>query len=139
MVAMLLFFTAVVKLMSLFGSKTTYIYNPDPLFLEFQSIYFILGAGFMEIVFASCLFLIRSRKTKTLLTLWLSSVFVAYRIGLWYYYPTHVSCGCMGSFSEWVNLSEKTVDLIAFGILVFMISGSFLILILSYFNKKTRM
>lgn len=70
MVAMLLFFTAVVKLMSLFGSKTTYIYNPDPLFLEFQSIYFILGAGFMEIVFASCLFLIRSRKTKTLLTLW---------------------------------------------------------------------
>lgn len=134
----LLFFTAAIKVMSLFGDHTKYLHSPDPLFTEFSALFVILSAAVFEVAVAISLFLVHSIKVRAFLTLWLSSFFVAYRIGLWYYHPTRVSCGCMGSFSKWVKLSEQTVDQIAFSILLFMIVGSFLILALHYFSKKVQ-
>lgn len=137
-VGVLLFFTAAIKVMSLFGDHTKYLHSPDPLFTEFSALFVILSAAVFEVAVAISLFLVHSIKVRAFLTLWLSSFFVAYRIGLWYYHPTRVSCGCMGSFSKWVKLSEQTVDQIAFSILLFMIVGSLLVLTLHYISKKVQ-
>lgn len=137
-VGVLLFFAGAIKVMFLSGDHTKYLHSPDPLFTEFSALFVILSAAVFEVAVAISLFLVHSIKVRAFLTLWLSSFFVAYRIGLWYYHPTRVSCGCMGSFSKWVKLSEQTVDQIAFSILLFMIVGSFLILALHYFSKKVQ-
>ncbi len=137
-VAILLFFTATVKVMSLFGDYTQYLHRSDPLFAELPTLYIFIFASFLEIFVATLLFLIHSVKIKSLLVLWLSLIFVVYRLGLWYYYPTRVSCKCMGSFSKWIHLTEQSINTITFGILVFMIIGSFLLFFISMISNTEK-
>lgn len=137
-VAVLLLFTATAKAMSFFGNNTRYLSEPDPLFNEFSSFFVTSLAITLEIVVVICLFLLHSVQVKAFLLLWLSTCFVGYRIGIWYYYPTWSSCGCMGSFSEWTGLAEKTVDQISLFILIFMIAGSIITIILNYIVKSKK-
>ncbi len=124
--------------MFLSGDYTRYLHSPDPLFREFSELFVILAVVALEVAVATSLFLVRSISGRALLTLWLSSVSVAYRVGIWYYYPTRIGCCCVGFFWKWISLSEKTVDQITFSILIFMIVGSFLVLTLHYIPKKVQ-
>lgn len=137
-VGMLLFFIALIRTICLLGNHACYLYTPDPLFIKFSSFSVILATVIFEVAIAISLFLVHSIKTRVLLILWLSSLFTVYRIGVWIYFPTWVSCSCRGFFSKWLKISEQTVDQIAFSILIFMIAGSFLILTLFCLSKKLK-
>ncbi|MCK9315532.1 MAG: hypothetical protein M0Q48_05255 [Verrucomicrobia bacterium] len=136
-VGVLLFFAGAIKVMFLSGDYTRYLHSPDPLFREFSELFVILAVVALEVAVATSLFLVRSISGRALLTLWLSSLSVAYRVGIWYYYPTRIGCCCVGFFWKGISLSEQTVDRITFSILMFMIAGSFLVLILNYLSRKS--
>jgi hypothetical protein len=137
-VGILLFFIALIRTICLLGNHECYLYTPDPLFIKFSSFSVILATVIFEVAIAISLFLVHSIKTRVLLILWLSSLFTVYRIGVWIYFPTWVSCSCRGFFSKWLKISEQTVDQIAFSILLFMIVGSLLVLTLHYISKKVQ-
>jgi hypothetical protein len=65
---------------------------------------------------------------KAGLLLWIASVFLVYRIGLWRV-GFEGSCRCLGNVGDVFGISAETADWIAKGILLYLLVGSGAILL----------
>ncbi len=61
---------------------------------------------------------------------WLSTVFLAYRVGLWWI-GWKKPCSCLGNLSDAIHVSPQFVDGTMKGVLAFMFIGSVSLLILN--------
>jgi hypothetical protein len=84
----------------------------------------ILLAANLELVLALVILLNRvSASTKFLLCLWLSSILLVYRT-LFELAGRPSSCNCLGEVSSYLGISESGSSVIAWSIIVFVLSGS---------------
>lgn len=84
----------------------------------------LLAVGVLELAIASVCFLRRHQRLATLLVAWLATNFLVYRLGLWWM-GWHRPCGCMGSLTSALHLSEKAADNIMKGVLAYLLIGSY--------------
>lgn len=127
-VSSLLVLTAAAKLWSAFG-ETTLLREADPLFgLSFRTL--TLVAASLEIgVAAICL--LRPAVDGLLAVAWLSTAFLAYRLGLWWI-GWKKPCSCLGNLTDALHISPQLADNVMKGLLAFMFIGSVSLLIMHF-------
>jgi hypothetical protein len=127
----LLVVTAAAKSWSVFG-ESTLLREVDPLFgLSFRTL--MVVAATLEIgVAAICL--LRPAVDGLLAVAWLSTAFLAYRVGLWWI-GWKKPCNCLGNLTDALNISPQVADNVMKGLLAFMLIGSVSLLILHWHNK----
>ena len=114
--------TALLKLISV-GSEARVLGASDPLFDFLSTRQVLLLAAMFELAVASAIFMNRNLLTRCGLLLWISAVFVAYRIGLAAVgFDGH--CPCLGALNYGLPISPDVMDRLALGLLVFMVAGS---------------
>jgi hypothetical protein len=129
----LLALTGAVKLWSAAGAQKV-LDLPDPLFgLPLRQVYVL--AGLLEVFVAEYLLLGKSGIYRLWLLWGLAALFVIYRAGLAYLHPGK-PCSCLGRASEWLHLSEKTLDGIAKLILAYMMAGSVFFLVRHWLRRS---
>ncbi len=69
----------------------------------------LLAVGVLELVIAGVCFCSRNERLAALLVAWLATNFLVYRLCLWWM-GWHRPCGCMGSLTSALHLSEKAAD-----------------------------
>lgn len=84
----------------------------------------LLAVGIVELVIAGVCFVGRDKRWASVLVAWLATSFLIYRLGLWWM-GWHRPCGCMGSLTEALDLSEQTADDIMKGVLAYLLVGSY--------------
>jgi len=84
----------------------------------------LLAVGVLELVIAGVCFFSRNQRLATLLVAWLATNFLVYRLGLWWM-GWHRPCGCMGSLTNALHLSEKAADNIMKVVLAYLLIGSY--------------
>ena len=114
--------TALLKLVSV-ASEARGLGAADPLFDFLTTRRVLLLAAMFELAVAAALFMNRNLLTRCGLLLWISAVFVAYRIGLVAVgFDGH--CPCLGTLNYGLPISPSVADRVALGLLVFLVSGS---------------
>ena len=114
--------TALLKLVSV-GSEARGLGASDPLFDFLSTRQVLLLAAMFELAVAAALFMNRNLVTRCGLLLWISAVFVAYRVGLAAVgFEGH--CPCLGTLNYGLPISPAVMDRLALGLLVFLVAGS---------------
>jgi len=126
-VGCLLLLTALSKFISRFGTARI-LQASDPIF-GFQYEYLFEIAGVFELGVAAICILSKDVVLRGALVLWLSTLFLVYRLGLSVRGIQH--CPCLGNLTEKLHLSLNTADTIMKCILGYMLVGSAIILITS--------
>lgn len=96
---------------------------PDPI-VGVQFHFLLLAVAVLELVVAGVCFFSRNQRLATLLVAWLATNFLVYRLGLWWM-GWHRPCGCMGSLTSALHLSEKAADNIMKVVLAYLLIGSY--------------
>jgi hypothetical protein len=102
--------------------------HPDPLLRLLSLRQSMLLAAALEIVVVMLVWRAPTAHLKATLLLWIGSVFLFYRIGLWWV-GFEGSCRCLGNVGDVFGISTETADWIAKGILVYLLVGSGAILL----------
>jgi len=122
MAAALLLVTATAKVVATSGEARVWV-QPDPLFGVLSMRQSMLLAAALEIVVVMLVWRAPTALLKATLLLWIGSVFLFYRIGLWSV-GFEGSCRCLGNIGDVFGISTETADWIAKGILVYLLVGS---------------
>lgn len=103
----------------------------DPVFpfLKVRQVFAIAGA--LELCMVPILVWYGTPKVRVLLLLWLSTLFWAYRFGLWVN-RFELPCPCLGNTSDWLGVSPTAVHRISVLILIYFTVGSFALLTTRY-------
>jgi hypothetical protein len=103
---------------------------PSPLFSFVSNRTFLLAAAAIESAVAALMLGTYRRRQVAAATAaaWLATSFGCYRLALWGT-GFHGYCGCLGSLPALTHLSEKDADLIALGIVSYVLVGSYGILL----------
>jgi hypothetical protein len=111
------------KVISVFNAQNVFALS-DPIFgIQFYMLFFL--AGTIEVcVGLTCLHANIRPVVKLGILAWISNLIVTYRVGLWFM-NWHRPCGCMGSLSAVLHISNKTADLIMKLVLVYILIGSY--------------
>jgi hypothetical protein len=119
--------TGLGKAFSAIGSARA-LDTPDPLTgLPFRQLLLLVGLAELVLSFF-CLF--RDQRRFSMLAVgWISTSFLAYRLGLWFI-GWHRPCGCMGSLTDMLHLSPNGADNIMKGVLAYLLIGSYCLLLL---------
>lgn len=129
----LLLITGIAKLVSSLGTAKI-LQAPDPVLgLKLQYVFWIVSA--LEFAIALVCFFCKRIKTSAGLLLWVATVFLTYRFALHsgnYDKP----CGCLGSITSVLHMSEKTADTIALAILGYFLLAGASVLIWSWKREK---
>lgn len=80
-------------------------------------------------------FFSRHQRLATLLVAWLATNFLVYRLGLWWM-GWHKPCGCMGSLTSALHLSEQAADNIMKGVLAYLLLGSYGLLVWQWRQRR---
>ena len=120
--AVLLFVTAVAKIISGFGSSRILERN-DPLFqLSYRNLFLI--AGILELGVAGYCILGRHIVMRIGVVAWISTVIFVYRIGvMWVGYQK--SCPCLGTLTGALRISPQTADTAMQITLAYLLLGSY--------------
>ena len=121
----ILLFTASAKLLSTLGESQYLVMPAFTDFLTNRQLYF--GAGVLELCVASVLLGKSGFHVKLLTTAWVSTCFVAWRVGL--KLGHYKLCPCLGNAYQWLPLSEISINRFLLAVLVFMFLGSYAMLI----------
>lgn len=117
--------TATAKMISAFGSVRI-LSNPDPIFgISVRELLFMVAS--LELVVAVVCFRSNRVGLQAQLILWLSAMFVVYRVGL-ILLGQHSGCACLGTVTEVINVSQESADTVMKGILAYLLIGSSAIL-----------
>jgi hypothetical protein len=131
--AVLLLITAAAKLVSSFGDDGV-LHTEAPLTgMSFRSV-FRLVAMAETVVALVCLFSRRPPASGALLA-WLATNFLGYRLGL-RYGGYHGPCGCLGSLTSALHIPAHGADLAMILILLYMLAGSYALLVSRYFGAR---
>lgn len=119
---LILILTAGGKLTSL-TSSARILTLPDPLFSFVTNQHLLLLAAGLEIATVIGVFCLREERYRLALILWLSSLFVMYRLGLWWIgYKGY--CGCLGHTAETLGITKETAESLTLGALVYLVVGA---------------
>ncbi|MCL4180012.1 MAG: hypothetical protein KJ072_19975 [Verrucomicrobia bacterium] len=114
--------TAILKLISV-ASEARGLGASDPLFDFLTTRQVLLLAAMFELGTVVAMVVNRNVLTRCGLLLWISAVFVAYRVGLAAVgFDGH--CPCLGALNYGLPISPAVMDRLALGLLVFMVAGS---------------
>ena len=120
--AAILALTGIAKIWSAFGGVKV-LTVADPIAgIPFR--WLLLAVGVLEFIIAGVCFFSRNQRLATLLVAWLATNFLVYRLGLWWM-GWHKPCGCMGSLTSALHLSEKAADNIMKLVLAYLLIGSY--------------
>ena len=120
--AVILALTGIAKVWSAFGSVKVLAVADPIVGIPFR--WLLLAVGVLELVIAGVCFFSRNQRLATLLVAWLATNFLVYRLGLWWM-GWHRPCGCMGSLTNALHLSEKAADNIMKVVLAYLLIGSY--------------
>jgi hypothetical protein len=117
----LLCVTALAKLATAFeGAKIVDLHDPVT---GFRFRHEFLVVGIVEMLVACVCFFVRISGLQLGLIAWLGTIFAIYRIGLWSIGVP--ACPCLGNFPDAIHLSKTVANAITFGILVYLLLGSY--------------
>lgn len=122
----ILVITALAKLSSVAGSSQL-LSVADPVLGTSFSTSLLFAAAIELIVAAICLF--RSAVDGLVAVAWLSTVFLTYRVALWWT-GWQKPCSCLGNLTDALHISPELADNVMKGLLAFMFIGSVSLLIL---------
>jgi hypothetical protein len=95
----------------------------------------MLAAATVEIVVALVCFCAKVRtKQRLRLVAWIATVFLVYRIGLWYVGWQH-PCPCLGALAQGLHLSDVAADRLMQAVLAFLLLGSYSLLLRTWWNE----
>jgi len=120
--AAILAVTGVAKLWTALAS-TKVLAVIDPI-VGIQFRHLMMATGAIELTIALvCLF---SKRTElsTLLVAWLSTVFLVYRLGLWWL-DWKTPCSCLGTLTDALHIHPHTADNIMKIVLAYLLIGSY--------------
>lgn len=128
----ILFVTGLAKVLSAGGSARA-LNLPDPILL-LSNRHVLLSVGILELVIAGIALFRRNRFLQVSLIAWLATNFLVYRFGLWWIGAKR-PCGCLGTITDALNISPKTVESLMKLILVFLLVGSYAALMSLWLNN----
>ena len=133
-VALILAITATAKLFSGVSGVGGLLREYDPLLgLRFANLLYI--AATLELgVAAICLF--RPAVDGLVAVAWLSTVFLVYRVGLWWT-GWQKPCNCLGNLTDALHISPQLADNVMKGLLAFMFIGSVSLLVRHCHQRRT--
>jgi hypothetical protein len=102
--------------------------HPAPLLGLLTNRQTMLIAVVLEVLVIGLVLREREIVRKAAFIAWISTVFLAYRIGLWSTGNT-ASCGCLGNVTDTLGIAPTTADLVSGAMLAYMLIGSYAILI----------
>lgn len=120
-VMVLLAATAICKLVSVSGEGRV-LSVADPVFRFVTLRQLLLVVSVVELGVAWYLWKGRNPMTKSFLVLWLSALFIAYRLGLWLMH--YKGCSCLGTVTYWLPVSPEVIDGLMKGLLAYFGVGS---------------
>lgn len=130
----ILFFTAIAKLVSALGNAPI-LDTPEPV-LGFSYRQLLLMAGALEALVVVIILVARKPVVKLSAVAWLICVFMVYRIGS-YAIDTSSYCPCLGTLTEMLAISPKTADRLTFWLAIYMLTGSFGLLLRHFSERRT--
>jgi len=133
--AVILASTGLAKMWSSFGNSKL-LEAVDPIIgFKFGQLMLVVGAAEIVVVLVC---LCSKRKTLAVgLTAWLATSFVVYRLGLWWM-GWHRPCGCMGSLTSALHVSEQAADNIMKAGLAYLLIGSYGVLLWKWGQRKIK-
>jgi hypothetical protein len=115
-------------------SSTRVLKLADPIFgVSFRSL--MISAGAVEILVGLCCFLKNYRSRNLSLIAWLSTGIAIYRLGL-LFVGWRWPCPCLGNLADALHIPANTADLIMILVLLYLLSGSYALLLFQAARKK---
>jgi hypothetical protein len=111
--------------------------HPDPILGMFTNRETMLLAILLEVVIIGLVVDQREIVGKAGYIAWISTVFLAYHVGLWsigYQGP----CGCLGNVANTLGVSSGTADLVSGVLLAYLLMGSYAILVWKAVSRVCR-
>lgn len=125
-IAVVLFVTATIKIISAFGSARI-LTTPDPVFgLTYRWLYACVALIELLVAFAG-LFRVTTDATTLILFTWLGGCFLIYH-GALYMMNAPEPCGCLGRATDWWPWLGRHYSSVTFSFAITMVVGSFLFL-----------
>ena len=120
--SLLLFLTAVAKLLSACGSQLI-LREPDPiLIIPFRQVLLIVGT--VELGIACFCYFSKKAYVSAVLVAWLTTGFLVYRFGLmWIGY--HKPCKCLGNLTDAIQMNPATADSAMKFLAAYLLIGSY--------------
>ena len=134
-VSVLLLFTAVAKIFSSMGQAGILQVNDSLFFIKNR--YLLAFTGIVELGVVVLLWLETANMVKSIILLWLSSCFIAYRISIWILQPGKI-CPCLGTLVSRMPLNPQTVQLLINSLIGYMMIGSIAILLFEIYSSGLR-
>lgn len=125
--------TALAKLVSAAGDAR--ILNLEDPLLGLKNRHVMLGVGALEAGLAGFLLFGRNCWFQLSLTAWMASNFLVYRLGLWWANAPK-PCGCLGTVTDALPFSPRTVDYGMKGMLAYLLIGSFALITMLMRKQK---
>jgi hypothetical protein len=130
--AIILFITGAAKLISAFGAAQVLDQADSLLILKHRYVLFFMSGT--ELGLSAFLLMGRNSKIKLSLIAWLGTNFLMYRIGLWWMSAPNL-CNCLGNLNEYLPISPRILNLVAFTALGWLLIGSYALMILGWRNR----
>jgi len=131
--AVILFVTALVKLSSTTGNAPILDWL-DPLLPFSNRQVFIMGSA-LELGLSAFLFLGKERGAKTACIAWLASIYLIYRLGLWWAGAPNL-CHCLGNLNARFPISPPALERIVWALLGWLVVGSLGFSVLQWFRDR---
>lgn len=114
--------TALLKLVAALQSLDA-IRAADPLFPFLSTRQMLVCAAALEFSVVALLLRRKEGVDRSLVLLWLSALFLAYRVGL-LIIGCRGPCWCLGDPFKWLGVSRMVLDRVAIGLLAYLVIGS---------------
>ena len=118
----ILLITGTAKILNALGHAPI-LQRVDPIF-PIQFNHLMLLAGFLELLVACICFINKFRILGHIVTAWLATSFLIYRVGLWAV-GWHKPCSCLGNLTDALHISPHTADTVMKIILAYLLIGSY--------------
>ena len=109
---------------------------PDQVFLIVNGRQVLLAVAAIEVIVGIFILVGREVRHNLLIVGCLSCCFLTYRLALAWLDASGSPCPCLGNLHKWLSLSATTVNRVSSLALVFLFSGSWGLLALSWFQDK---
>lgn len=129
-VAGLLVGTSVLKLLDLADAgRHPYFSERDPLFSCLSNLQVVLAAALFELGIAAAILTRKSGNMRALVLLWFSGIVSMYKLGLTIGPGVERPCSCLGVLGRVSGLSHAQLDLVTWGLLLFLTAAALFIVL----------
>jgi hypothetical protein len=124
--AAILFLTAMAKIWAACGSAKILALEDPIIGISFRHL--ILAASILELIVSVVCIVSKSQKLALGLIAWLTTNFLAYRIGVWWV-GWHRPCGCLGNLTDTLHVRPELAENGMKIVLAYLLLGSYGLLI----------